>query len=77
MDEPARRLVGLKTEARHAARSKRAPNHLVTPSPQRLAKGAHALLPLLVEFSVIAVAATLMGAGYAMALAWDRLTDLW
>jgi hypothetical protein len=45
--------------------------------PSALAKGAHALLPLLVEFSVIAVAATLMGAGYAMALAWDRLTDLW
>jgi hypothetical protein len=42
-----------------------------------LAKRAQALLPLLVEFSVIAAAAALMGAGYAMALAWDRLTDLW
>ncbi|HEX6704080.1 MAG TPA: hypothetical protein VF169_04910 [Albitalea sp.] len=37
---------------------------------------AQALLPLVFEFSVIAAAAALMGVGFAIGLAWERLTEL-
>lgn len=38
---------------------------------------ALALLPVLLEFSAIIAAGALMGAGYAIAIAWNRLTELW
>jgi hypothetical protein len=38
---------------------------------------AEALLPLLLQFSMIVAAAAFMGAGYAMAWAWCWLVEHW
>ena len=35
-----------------------------------------ALLPLVLEVSVLVAAASLLGAGYAAALAWDWISEL-
>jgi hypothetical protein len=42
-----------------------------------VSRSAGTLLPLLFEFSAIVAAGAVMGAGYALALAWDWLAELW
>ena len=55
----------------------------ITSGATRLQRGcgalvlrAQALTPLLLEFSLIVAAAALISTGYAMAMVWDRVSEL-